>query len=168
MATNNKALQDFQEKCKQGRDRAKLLIHGQLGEDKELTDGLFWIIEDHRHAARKSKVPLRVRMPSLDNLFGVEEEEEEEKKKQVDVEKSAVAEKVRTANVRDLFEVEEKGKVDIPAVDEKLRINVGTLFSAAVKKAAKKPAPSNQETQRVEKLKAKYLRANIRNYSHKL
>ena len=54
-------------------------------------------------------------------------------------------------------------------VDDKLRINVGTLFSPAVKKAAaKKPAPSNQETQRVEKLKAKYLRSNVRNYSHKL
>ena len=159
---NHKALTDFQEKCKQGRDRAKLLIHGQLGEEKELTDGLFWIIEDQRHAAKKSKVPIRMRMPSLDNLFDLEE------KKKVDVEKSKVAEDVRASNTSDLFEIEEKGKVDIPAVDEKLRINVGTLFSPAVKKAAKKSAPSNQEAQRVEKLKAKYLRSNVRNYSHKL
>ena len=152
---NSKALGEFQEKCKQGRDRTKLLIQGQLGEDKELTDGLFWIIEDHRYRDKKSKVQSRVRMPNLDSLFD-------------DVEKVKVAEKVRTPSVNEL-EVEEKDKVDIPTVDDKLRINVGTLFSAVnVRKTAKKPAPSNQEAQRVEKLRAKYLRSNVKNYSHKL
>ena len=157
---NGKALTDFQEKCKQGRDKAKLLIQGQPGEDEELYEGLFWVIEDlGRNRDRKSKAPRKVVMPSLDDLFDVQE------KKKVKVKKSPIP--VKTI-VDDLYEVDGKETVDVPAVDDKLRINIGTLFSAAVKKAAKKPAPSNQETQRVERLKAKYLRSNVKNYSHKL
>ena len=52
--------------------------------------------------------------------------------------------------------------------NSRLDLSPQSRLDAVKKAAAKKPAPSNQETQRVEKLKAKYLRANIRNYSHKL
>ena len=161
---NGKALSDFQEKCKQGRDRVKLLIQGQLGEDKEISDGLFAIVDDfHHQGGRKSKVPAKVRMPILGDLFNVEEKETKET---IHEKNSPVTKLVtRVESVEEKVEVEVE---DVPPVDEKLRINVGTLFTTAVRKKAKQPAPSRQETQRVEKLKAKYLRSNVKNYSHKL
>ena len=162
---NSRALTDFQEKCKQGRDRVRLLIQGQLGEDKELSEGLFGIVNDLQQGGRKSKVPAKVLMPSLGDLFSVVEKET------INKNKSPVGDQVtRAGSVEEKVEVEVEDEVeDVSPVDDKLRINVGTLFSpAAGRKKAKPPAPSRQETQRVEKLKAKYLRSNVQNYSHKL
>ena len=157
------ALKDFQEECKVARDKLDLL-EKEINDGGKSRDGLFCIFDGKSSKGAKSRDPRRVILPSVGELFELDQQRKDEVTKSV--EKDKVEQRVEP-------EADISPALTNSGVNRNLKINVGSLFSGAPSKSKRSKKSSSTststETQRVEQLKTKYLRPNThKNFNYKL
>jgi len=148
---NTRAVEKFQKKCEQGIEKLEMLKLAEK-EGESLKEGLFWLLENQNDQLKKNhKFALpriqeiglnKVRPNEMERLFDMRELDPEPAQPKVRFDEK----KPRPPTVG-------QGEAGVS------KVRVQDLFPGKEKKKSKKPKVDLNEEERVEELKAKYLRS---------
>jgi len=165
---NKRALDLFQIKCLEGINKLELLKEAEK-RGEVVNEGLFWLLNDHHKVSSKA---IKLSVPRLEDL-GIKQERQSEKISSNEFKMSVDLSRMDAITVEKEYEIPSNNTKK----ERMAKFKVKDLFTEQVKKSKSKDVTNMHETatvdsaadERVEELKAKYLRTKGRSsYSFKL